>query len=196
MTAATLGQAAAGTPRPRRPRAVLWVDPQVHAAEIARFQSKVVSPPPNADGSPSPMCSLWSKAVGDDGYGRFSITRGGREITVKPHRYAVALRLGITVAYGQVIEHVECDLPICCTADPDLTVGHIWPSTQAENLRRMAAKGRGGGRWWHRKWSGLNRAERAERSRQLRDVVAEYGWDEERIRAVLMRIDPAQTVLF
>ncbi|WP_460442648.1 hypothetical protein [Amycolatopsis stemonae] len=195
MTAAARDEAAAA-PQPWRPQPVLWVDPQVHAEEIARFRRKVVVPPPNEDGTPSPMCSLWSRAVGNDGYGRFSITRGGQEITVKPHRYAVALRLGITVAYGQVIEHVVCDNPLCCLADPDLTVGHIWPSTQAENLRRMAAKGRGGGRWWHRKWSGLNRTERAERSRQLRDVVAEHGWDEERIRAVLLRIDPAQTVLF
>lgn len=193
MTAAALPKAAAA---PRWPRLPLVVDPELHAKEIARFRRKVVTAPVAADGSPSPMCSLWSKAVGNDGYGRFSITRDGVESTVKPHRYAAALRLGVAVAFGQVIEHVVCDNPLCCYADPDPRRGHIWPSTQADNLRRMAAKGRGGGRWWHRKWSGLGRVERAERSRQLRDVVAEYGWDEDRIRAVLMRIDPAQTVLF
>lgn len=180
----------------RWPRQPLVVDPELHAEEIARFCSKVVVPPAAADGTASPMCSLWSRAVGNDGYGRFSITRDGVERTVKPHRYAAALRLGIAVAYGQVIEHVVCDNPLCCYADADPRRGHIWPSTQADNLRRMAAKGRGGGRWWHRKWSGLDRVERTERSRQLRDVVAEHGWDEDRIRAVLMRIDPAQTVLF
>jgi hypothetical protein len=193
MTAVSSPKAAAA---PRRPRQPLVVDPEHHAAEIERFWSKVVMPPAAADGTPSPMCSLWSRAVGNDGYGRFSITRDGIEQTVKPHRYAAALRLGVAVAYGQVIEHVVCDNPLCCYADLDPRRGHIWPSTQAANLRRMAAKGRGGGRWWHRKWSGLDRVERAERSRQLRDVVAEHGWDEERIRAMLIRIDPAQTVLF
>ena len=34
-------------------------------------------------------------AIPDDGYGRFSITRDGVEHTVKPHRYAVALALGV-----------------------------------------------------------------------------------------------------
>ena len=142
------------------------------------------------------MCSLWRGAVADDGYGRFSITRGGFEYTVKPHRYAVAWRLGIAVAYGQVIEHIDCDNPLCCYADPDPVLGHIWPSTQADNLRRMAHKGRGGGSgWWRRKWSGLNRRERAERSKQLRNAV-KNGWDEARVKEVLMRIDPAQTSLF
>jgi hypothetical protein len=172
------------------------VDPQLHAAEIKRFQDKVVLPPATEDGSPGPMCWLWRGAVADDGYGRFSITRDGVEHTVKPHRYAVAWRLGLAVAFGQVIEHVVCDNPLCCYADADHRRGHIWPSTQADNLRRMAHKGRGGGRWWHRKWSGLDRFERAERSRQLRDVVAEHGWDQALVRAVLLQIDPAQTTLF
>jgi hypothetical protein len=180
----------------RPPLRELVVDPGEHAEEIERFRRKVVSPPPHPDGTPSPMCSLWSRAVGDDGYGRFAIIRDGFEYTVKPHRYAVAWKLGLAVAYGQVIEHVDCDNPLCCYADPDPARGHIWPSTQADNLRRMARKGRGGGSgWWRRKWSGLTRTERAERSRQLRDAVRD-GWDEARVREVLMRIDPAQTVLF
>ncbi|WP_394622436.1 hypothetical protein JNUCC0626_49760 (plasmid) [Lentzea sp. JNUCC 0626] len=185
------------TGRKRKPPLLeLVVDPEDHADEIERFRDKVVVPPTAANGTPSPMCSLWRGAVGDDGYGRFSITRGGHEYTVKPHRYAVAWKLGIAVAYGQVIEHIDCDNPLCCYADPDPVLGHIWPSTQAENLRRMAHKGRGGGSgWWRRKWSGLNRRERAERSNQLRNAV-KNGWDEARVKEVLMRIDPAQTALF
>lgn len=80
---------------------------------------------------------------------------------------------------------------------PDLTIGHLWPSNQAANLRRRAEKSRGNhGDWWIRRWSQLSRAARAERSRQLRDAVADGVWHEAAIRAVLLRIDPAQTVLF
>lgn len=92
----------------------------------------------------------------------FSITREGRERTVKPHRYAVALKLGVPVEFGEVVEHIVCDNPICCRAHPEPGIGHVWPSTQADNLRRMASRGRGGGRrWWVRRWSGLSRPERA-----------------------------------
>jgi hypothetical protein len=81
---------------------------------------------------------------------------------------------------------------VCAQAHPDPLVGHIWPSTQRENLLRMQAKGRRGHRWWHRRWSGLGRAER---SCQLADAVHD-GWDDAAFRAVLLRIDPAQTTLF
>ena len=44
----------------------------VHAAEIARFEAKIVE-------GPGEYCTIWRGAIGDDGYGRFSITREGRE---------------------------------------------------------------------------------------------------------------------
>jgi hypothetical protein len=167
----------------------LIVDAVVHAVEIKRFLAKVVEGP---DG----YCAIWRGAIGDDGYGRFSITRDGRERTVKPHRYAVAFRLGVPIRFGEVVEHVVCDNPICCLADPRPQVGHVWPSTQADNLRRMASRGRGGGRrWWVRRWSGLSRPERAARSRALAAAVGD-GWDEDLVRAVLLSIDPAQDPLF
>ncbi|MGH3857877.1 MAG: hypothetical protein ACRDR6_31195, partial [Pseudonocardiaceae bacterium] len=75
----------------------LVVDPVVHAAEIARFVAKVVE-------GPGEYCAIWTGAIGDDGYGRFSITREGRERTVKPHRYAVAYRLGVPIEFGEVID--------------------------------------------------------------------------------------------
>ncbi|WP_211241222.1 hypothetical protein [Pseudonocardia spinosispora] len=171
------------------------VDPQLHAKEIARFLGKVIRRPDSVEpGSGAMMCAIWTGAIGDDGYGRFSITRDGVEKTVKPHRYAAALALGQPVFTGQVIEHVVCDNPICVHAHPDPEVGHIWPSTQSDNLRCMQAKGRAQ-RWWVRGWSGLARAERAERSRQLAAAVRS-GWDDAAVREVLLRIDPAQTSLF
>ncbi len=176
----------------------LVVDPVVHAGEAARFMGKVVRRPDTHPVDPVAVtCAIWTGAIADDGYGRFSITRDGVEHTVKPHRYAVALALGVPVRARVVIEHVVCDNPVCVHAHPDPLLGHIWPSTQSENLRRMQAKGRGqrGQRWWLRRWSGLGRAERAERSRQLAAAVRN-GWDDAAVRTVLLRIDPAQTTLF
>lgn len=169
----------------------LVVDPVAHAAEIARFYRRVVF-------GPDEHCAIWTGSISNDGYGTFSITRGGRERTVKAHRFAVAYQLGVAIQHGQVIEHAVCDNPICVRAHPDPEIGHLWPSTQADNLRRMAAKGRGGGRprWWIRRWSGLLRHERAERSRALAAAVRDHGWDEARVRAVLLTIDPAQLSLF
>ncbi len=46
-----------------------------------------------------------------------------------------------------------------------------------------------------RRWSGLSRLERAERSRALAAAVRD-GRDEDCVRAVLMAIDPAQSPLF
>src|SRR3954447_11494626 len=173
----------------------LVVDPTMHAGEVERFLRKIVRRPDTDPADPAAVtCAIWTGAIADDGYGRFSITRDRREHTAKPHRYAVALPLGVPVPARAVVEHVVCDNPICAWAHPDPLLGHIWPSTQSENLRRMQAKGRGQ-RWWLRRWSGLGRAERAERSRQLAGAVRE-GWDDAAVRAVLLRIDPAQTTLF
>lgn len=173
----------------------LVVDPARHAREIARFLRPIRRRPNTDPTDPTAMtCAIWTGAIGDDGYGRFSITRDGREYTVKPHRYAAALTLGVPVTAGQVIEHVVCDNPICVHVDPDPLIGHIWPSTQRDNLRRMQAKGRHRP-WWTHSLSCLTRAERAQRSRQLAAAVRD-GWDDTAVRAALLRTKPGQTTLF
>jgi hypothetical protein len=48
----------------RAPAVALWVDPKVHAAEVARFGSKIVAGPGDRD------CSIWIGSIGADGYGR------------------------------------------------------------------------------------------------------------------------------
>jgi hypothetical protein len=42
----------------------LVVDPRIHAGEIARFTSHVLCGPTASD------CSIWTSAIGADGYGR------------------------------------------------------------------------------------------------------------------------------
>ena len=43
------------------PALALWVDPKVHAAEVARFRSKIVAGPRERD------CSIWIGSIGADG---------------------------------------------------------------------------------------------------------------------------------
>ena len=47
----------------RAPAVALWVDPNVHAAEVTRFRSKIVAGLADAD------CSIWIGSIGADGYG-------------------------------------------------------------------------------------------------------------------------------
>lgn len=168
----------------------LAVDSAVHRREIGRFWRKVVRGPGTA-------CWYWTGAIGDDGYGNFSVrrpvldgagrpmmdlTRGRplmREHMVSAPRYAVAASLGVTLTQRDVAEHAVCDEPICVRAHDGLVDGglsHVVLSTQAENLASMGRRGRGGGS--PRPWGGLgHRAVRVARSRALREVVLMYGWD-------------------
>ncbi|NKY88909.1 hypothetical protein HGA07_25240 [Nocardia veterana] len=160
------------------------------AAEIARFEAKVVRGPAPDD------CWIWTGAIGDDGYGRFAVRRDdsgrfplmpgtGREVMVRPPRYAVALYVG-PVAAGWYALHDRCDNPICVRA---ATVGgrrpHVVLGTQQENLTTMGARGRSyGGRpvWQH---DGLTRAQRVARSRALRAAVT-GGWNASAVRQALL----------
>ena len=82
----------------RAPAVALWVDPKVHAAEVARFRSKIVAGPGDGD------CSIWIGSIGADGYGRYFITRAGMGLCVRPNRYALALAAGVLGLH-------ECDNP-------------------------------------------------------------------------------------
>ena len=81
----------------------LVVDPRLHAGEIARFTSHVVCGPTASD------CSIWTGAIGADGYGRYYLTRQGMGLCVRPHRYALAMACG-ALAAGVLGLH-ECDNP-------------------------------------------------------------------------------------
>ncbi|MEV6350276.1 hypothetical protein [Actinoplanes sp. NPDC051851] len=178
---------------------VLVVDRVAHAKDIARFWRKVVR-------GPGPACWIWTGAIGDDGYGSFSIRRSPldgdgvplvdgetgrvvvREHVVSAPRFALAAVLGVALTEADVAEHVVCDEPICVRAHDGLHEGalsHLAVSTQAENLATMGRRGRGGGtpRPWQAR--GPDRQARVARSRALRDAVKGRGWDAGRIAEAL-----------
>jgi hypothetical protein len=163
---------------------VLRVDRVEHAGEVARFWAKVVKGPGERD------CWIWVGAISSDSYGRFWIKRDDRVRVVRPHRYAAAVQLGVVLGPDDVVEHLTCDNPVCVRAEPAST-GHVWPSTQSENLRRMAQRARGGGVWWQYRWASTDRASLAARSRAQREAVR-HGWNAEALRAALEAHDPRQ----
>jgi len=164
---------------------VLRVDATVHAAEVARFTRFVVRGPGPRD------CWLWVGAIADDGYGRFWLNRNGHKHVVRPHRYALALAPRLPLGEHDIVMHEVCDLPLCVRAEA--VGGHLEVGTQAQNPAQMGRAGRGGGRGWPHRWYGLDRAQRATRSRALRDAVRD-GWDPEAVRKALEAA--AQPALF
>jgi hypothetical protein len=104
----------------RPPAAALRVDPKVHAAEVARFRSKIVTGPREEE------CSIWTGSIGPDGYGGYYITREGMRFCVRPNRYALALNSGEVLSADVFALH-ECDIPFL------------------GGFQRVAAASRGGG---------------------------------------------------
>jgi hypothetical protein len=160
------------------------------ADEADRFWSRVLKGPRETD------CWLWARdgaAIGDDGYGRFWISRDGRQRVLRPHRVAWALAEGVSIDLHPVVEHVVCDNPICVRAEATL-LDHIEGSTQAANLTRIAQHGRLGDSRGYRGRL-LGREAMYRRSLALRAAVAD-GWDDERIARALASVDEAQMALF
>ncbi|WP_314326696.1 hypothetical protein [Paenarthrobacter ilicis] len=153
-----------------------------------RFWAKISRGPREND------CWLWTRAVADDGYGRFTLNSDGRTQAVRPHRFAFHLAYGADLdGFGPLMHH--CDIPLCVRAttgsDTHLSVG----DARANMLDRQA-KGRDTNGTGFR-WRGLARRQFAERSKALRDEVRAHGWErEERIRALLAGADPDAPTLF
>ncbi|MFC9836491.1 hypothetical protein ACFVKB_22130 [Rhodococcus sp. NPDC127530] len=157
--------------------------PEAGSAERLRFEKFIVRGPRPTD------CWIFAGAIADDGYGRFWVSRNGRQKVVRPHRYALAIELGRPLTDDEVALHEVCDNPICVRASSEaLGRPHVVLGTQAQNLAGMGAKGRGGGRGqtWH--WYGPDRAARAARSRTLREAVR-GGWDDEAVQAAFLHTD-------
>ncbi len=121
-------------------------------------------------------------AIADDGYSRFCLNRHGHKYAVRPHRYALALARHLPLGEHDIVMHEVCDLPLCVRAEA--LGGHLEVGTQAQNLAQMGRAARGGVRRWPHRWYGLDRAQRATRSRALRDAVRTR-WDPEAVRKAL-----------
>lgn len=157
--------------------------------EAARFWSHVVKGPEIDD------CWLWTGAIGDDGYGRFWVKRNDAQLVVRPQRYAYQLVTGTLLPSTVPLLH-SCDIPICAHAAADAAESHVWPGTHTVNMLDRAQKGRHENGWSAlRLWS-APRAERAQRSRDLRTVILAHGWDRERMSAALAGVGETHPRLF
>lgn len=165
----------------------LVVDPRTDAEELARFYSRVVVGPGRQD------CWLWAGAVGSDGYGRFALRRHGHRQMVRPPRYALAAaRAGVALQAHESALH-ECDLTLCVRVVDAAEVvdgvhPHVVAGTQQENMQRMAAHRRGGGRPTIIA-RGAGEQRRRARAVALRAAVR-GGWNAQAVQAALLGEQP------
>lgn len=158
--------------------------------EEARFWSYVVKGPAPTD------CWLWAGAVSDDGYGRFwtSIPGGGQR-TMRPQRFAWRLLTGVDLPRSVMLLH-RCDVPLCVHVDVEEALSHLRPGTARDNQDDAVRRGRHANRFTVERFATLPRAERARRSRTLRDAVRDHGWDPERIAHALSGAGEGAVPLF
>ncbi|MFF2277912.1 hypothetical protein [Agromyces sp. NPDC058126] len=155
-----------------------------------RFWSKVVKGPAATD------CWLWVGAIGDDGYGRFwTRTVDGAQLVLRPHRFAFELLTGEKLGTSDELLH-ECDVPLCVHAATDPMMTHLTAGTRTLNMRDRSDKGRHENGHTRLGMRGLSRAALAARSRRLRTVLLEQGWNAGAIRSALSDVDEAQPALF
>jgi hypothetical protein len=157
--------------------------------ESARFWSHVVKGPEVDD------CWIWSGAISDDGYGRFWITRDGRQKVVRPQRYAFEEATGTTLPPDAQVLH-RCDNPLCVHGDSDPERSHVSVGSNRTNMIDREQKHRTTNGHSALYGSRQSRALRVERSYALRKAVTEYGWDRDRIAAALAGVEPDHPHLF
>jgi hypothetical protein len=160
----------------------------VHLSDAERFDSYILK-------GPNPgSCWIWLGAVSDDGYGRFSIRTFEGHRTVSAHRFALSLVFGgLSAIEGRTALH-HCDVPLCVKALPG-PGSHLTLGTRSDNMADREMKGR------HPtittlRWRWLTRAQKAARSRMLRDQLKHKGWDPTVIRELIHGIDPTHPTLF
>jgi hypothetical protein len=124
----------------RAPALALWVDPKVHAAEVARVSQQDRGRTGDRD------CSIWIGSIGADGCQ--PVRRdGGPRIMVRANRYALAAALGRTALAPTQRALQGCNKPACVRVSRPRDTGllHIVSGSQRHNMEMMARAGPGGG---------------------------------------------------
>jgi hypothetical protein len=160
----------------------------VNPVDVERFYAHVLK------GPTSEACWLWMGAISDDGYGRFWFNTPAGQKVVSAHRFALAtVHGGLEAIEDQTALH-WCDVPLCVRASLQPNT-HLLLGTHSENMKDRALKGRipspNAARWRR-----LSRAERASRSRHLREQLKLHGWDQGLIRQLVHDVDPSHPTLF
>ncbi|NQX29861.1 hypothetical protein HQQ81_21140 [Microbacteriaceae bacterium VKM Ac-2854] len=159
------------------------------ASSRDRFWSHVIKGPAEDD------CWIWVGAIADDGYGRFWTKAGGRQRVLRPQRVAYELITGRPLTEEVMLLH-WCDVPLCVHATVDAATSHVREGTNRDNMLDRSQRGRYAGPSTALGQRGVARSERAQRSRDLRAVLLEHGWDRERMAAAATGVDENQPALF
>lgn len=158
--------------------------------EQHRFWSKVVKGPDAAD------CWIWTGAIGDDGYGRFWTTpEVGRQKMIRAHRYSLALVHGGLEAIAELEACHVCDNPLCVRVEPG-EGSHVYLGSRETNMTDRATRGRHNLQFAAEFFRHQSPAERGRRSRALREVIREKGYDRDGIKAMMLGLSPGQGTLF
>ena len=102
----------------------------------------------------------------------------------------VAWMLSLTVRPPNV-----CDNPICVRAAPDAG-SHVYLGNRETNMTDRATRRRHNLQFAAEFFRHQSPAERGRRSRALREVIRENGYDREAIKAMMLGLSPGQGTLF
>lgn len=159
-------------------------------SEEERFWTYVVEGPAPDD------CWIWTGAVSDDGYGRFwTNVPGVGQRTMRPQRFLYRALTGIDLPADDMLLH-RCDVPLCVHVDLDPARSHLRVGDGRDNMLDRSRRGRAANGFSIERFAGLPRAERARRSRELRDGVRAAGWNADVIHHALSGAGPGQQTLF
>ncbi|PPF28031.1 hypothetical protein C5C18_11835 [Rathayibacter tritici] len=155
-----------------------------------RFWSRVIKGPDPSD------CWIWTGAIGDDGYGRFwTRTVDGGQQVLRPQRYAFEQITGRVLERSVMVLH-WCDVPLCVHAEVVEATSHLREGDARGNMIDRSQRGRYAGPTTALGSVGAARRERAARSRAVRALVLERGYDAAEIRKVLAGTDEDLPALF